>query len=160
MTKIPSHRKLTSLAEPQVYLPLPTTHLRPTAQTISTCLHLIHCSAPNVVSSPHQWFHSHLKQIRSLYGYPVDQFFGHYFHIGAASMESRHSIPDHTIQFLARWSSQAYRPIEPKVFFNGSFGNLFVSEFQIKLLILFIQNISNRECNAVCLTGKNYENKS
>ncbi|KAJ8369893.1 hypothetical protein SKAU_G00099210 [Synaphobranchus kaupii] len=59
------------------------------------------------VASRH-WFHAHLKNVQNLLGYPVDSFSRNSFRIGAASTVSRLCIPDHTVQLLGYWSSQAY----------------------------------------------------
>ena len=54
------------------------------------------------------WFHSHLRLVLSKAGYSPELFSGHSFRIGAASTASSKGVPDHVIQILGRWSSQAY----------------------------------------------------
>ena len=54
------------------------------------------------------WFHHHLRLILTKAGYAAKHFSGHSFRIGAASTASRKGVPEHTIQILGRWSSQAY----------------------------------------------------
>ena len=54
------------------------------------------------------WFHSHLRHVLFRSGLPPSSFSAHSFRIGAASQGGRRGLPDHTIQSLGRWSSQAY----------------------------------------------------
>ena len=54
------------------------------------------------------WFHHHLRLVLAKAGYAPEHFSGHSFRIGAASTASQKGIPEHTIQILGRWSSNAY----------------------------------------------------
>ncbi|XP_017164877.1 uncharacterized protein LOC108167014, partial [Poecilia reticulata] len=54
------------------------------------------------------WFSCHFRQVLSLSGISPDHYSAHSFRIGAASSASSQGVPDHTIQILGRWSSQAY----------------------------------------------------
>ena len=49
-----------------------------------------------------------LRQIMSASGIPGN-FSSHSFRIGAASVAARNGVPDHLIQALGRWSSNAYK---------------------------------------------------
>ena len=55
-----------------------------------------------------RWFHNLLHLVLALSGYPPEQFSAHSFRIGAASSATRQGLPDHMVQLLGRWSSQAY----------------------------------------------------
>ena len=54
------------------------------------------------------WFHHHLRQVLSLSGLSPIHYSGHSFRIGAATSAPRNGVPEHLIQILGRWSSQAY----------------------------------------------------
>ena len=54
------------------------------------------------------WFHHHLRQVLSLSGLSPIHYSGHSFRIGAATSASCNGVPEHLIQILGRWSSQAY----------------------------------------------------
>ena len=49
-----------------------------------------------------------LRQIMSASGIPGN-FSSHSFRIGAASVAARNGVPDHLIQVLGRWTSNAYQ---------------------------------------------------
>ncbi|XP_017161112.1 uncharacterized protein LOC108166420 [Poecilia reticulata] len=54
------------------------------------------------------WFSRHFRQVLLLSGISPDHYSAHSFRIGAASSASSQGVPDHTIQILGPWSSQAY----------------------------------------------------
>ena len=54
------------------------------------------------------WFHLQFRNILALSGISPTHYSGHSFRIGAATSASRNGIPDHLIQVMGRWSSQAY----------------------------------------------------
>ena len=54
------------------------------------------------------WFLNHLRLVLTKAGYAAHNFSGHSFRIGAASTASRQGVPEHIIQVLGRWTSQAY----------------------------------------------------
>ncbi|MGL5597112.1 MAG: tyrosine-type recombinase/integrase [Aeromonas sp.] len=55
------------------------------------------------------WFQKHLKLVLNQSGIPARHFSSHSFRIGAATTAAQKGIPQHQIQSLGRWSSDAFK---------------------------------------------------